>query len=425
MALIAGPITTVLHGDQTMKITKLILVCIVLVLISTPGKELGAYWPYWGPVYSRPAHRFSCPCCRWPRRRPIGVTSYGVVTIYNPNDQDITYAIRVRAGDPWYTVRVRARGSRYHWNRHPVSFQIRFDSSFEPGRQEEFYALDYNTVTWRKPRWNEGRKYELTISDGDVGIQLASEKTKEMYATYGVVTIVNSTNNSINYQIKYRKYQSWAGVTTAEAHSTYYHWVEMPADFKIKFDRSFSEGYQKKIIGLKYNKVKGRKPTADDGRDYRLKIEDKQIKLHKSKAKNHKLAMLTSKNVNLTGSGEGKTRKKTFGDATRAKGSFIVSYTPRIDGAVGTEDGSWKAEMIEDKSSPADSSHKTQIWKFKSKEFGVATATIQGNPSGASGTATGWYSAVPGNPDAEEFKITFGVQFAGRKVLLNNFAKAY
>ena len=182
----------------------------VLGLVLTPGDELGARWPYyWGPVYSRPAHRHSCPCCRWPRRMTSGVASYGVVTIYNPNSRDINYSIRVRQGDPWYTVRIKARGSRYHWGRHPVSFKIRLDSSFEPGYQEKFYDLDYNTITWRNPRWNEGRKYELTISGGDIGLQVASEKTKEMYATYGVVTIVNSTDQSINYQFKYRRYQSW------------------------------------------------------------------------------------------------------------------------------------------------------------------------------------------------------------------------
>ena len=230
--MIAGPITAALHGEWTMKITKLILVCMVLVLLSTPGKELGAYWPYWDPYYGRPAYRRIYPGDRWPRRWTTGVASYGVVTIYNPNDRDIIYSIRLRQGDPWYTVRVKARGSRYHWQRHPVSFQIRLDSSTEPGYQEKSYALDYNTITWRKPRWNEGRRYELTINDGDIGVQLASEKTIEMYATYGVVTIVNSTDSSINYQVKYRKYQSWPAVTTAGPHSTYYHWVELPADFK-------------------------------------------------------------------------------------------------------------------------------------------------------------------------------------------------
>jgi hypothetical protein len=299
------------------------------------------------------------------------------------------------------------------------------DSSSEPGYQEKSYDLDYNTISWRKPRWNEGRKYELTISGEDIDLQLASEKTKERYTTYGVVTIVNSTDRSINYHIKYRKRGSWGDVTTVEPESVYYHWIELPADFEIKFDRSFSEGYQKKTVGLKHNKVKGRKPTAGDGRDYRLIIEDDKIKLHKSKAKNHRLALLTAKDVSLSGSGEGKTRKRTFGDATRAKGSLTVSYRPRIDGAIATEDGSWKAEMIEDTTSPANSSYKTQVWKFKSKEFGVATATIQGSSSGASGTATGWYSPVPGNPDAEKFKITFGVQFAGREVSLTSFAKAY
>lgn len=408
-----------------MKITKLILVCVVLGLILTPGDQLGARWPYWGPVYSRPAYRRIYPGDRWPRRWTIGVASYGVVTIYNPTDRDIVYAIRVRPGDPWYTVRVKAGSSRYHWNRHPVSFQIRLDSSSVPGCQEKSYDLDCNTITWRNPKWNEGRQYELTISGEDIGLQLASEKTIVMYTTYGVVTIVNSTDHSINYQVKYRQQQSWADVTTAEPQSTYYHWIEVPADFKIKFDRSFSEGYQKKTVGLKCNKVKGRKPTADDGRDYRLIIEDDQIKLHKSKAKNHRLALLTANDVSLTGSGEGKTRKKTFGDATQAKGSFAVSYTPKINGVMGTEDGSWKAEMVKDTTSPEKPLHKMQVWTFKSKEFGVATATIQGNSSGASGTATGWCSPVPGNPDAEKFKIAFGVQFAGEEVSLKNFTKAY
>ena len=408
-----------------MKITKLILVWMVLGLISIPGEVLGARWPYWDPYYDRPWHRHSYPRGRWPRRWTRSVASYGVVTIYNPNEHDITYSIRIRQGGPWYTAKVKARGSRHHWGRHPVSFQIRLDSSVEPGYQEKYYDLDYNTISWRKPRWNEGRQYELTISGGDIGLQLASEKTIVMYTTYGVVTIVNSTDHSINYQVKYRRHQSWAEVTSAGPHSTYCHWIELPADFEIKFDHSFSEGYQKKTVGLKHNKIKGRKPIAGDGRDYRLIIEDNKIKLHKSKAKNHRLALLTAKDVSLVGSGEGKTRKRTFGDATRAKGSFTVSYRPRIDGAIATEDGSWKAEMIEDTSSPANSSYKTQVWEFKSKEFGVATATIQGSSNGASGTATGWYSPVPGNPDAEKFKITFGVQFAGREVSLTSFAKAY
>ncbi len=421
-----------------MRIAKLIQVWVVLGLIMTPGELLGANCPYCGRSYGeaapgdevrvyglRTAHESSCPSRSDPGRGGWTTASYGVVTIYNPNNREITYKIRKRRGGPWHTARVKANGSYYHWQSHPVNFQIRFDASVEPGYQEKSYSLDCNTITGRKPRPKEGKKYELTISGGDIDLQVASDKTKETYATYGVVTIVNETDQSINYQIKYTRYGSWGETTTVGAKSTYYHWVELPASFAIKFDRSFSEGYQRKTVKLKHNEIKGRKPTANDGRDYRLTSKGTRLGLSASKAKNHKMASLTADDVSMVGTGHGQTKKETFGNATRAKGTATLTYMPRINGAIPTEEGSWKAKMIEETTSPENAPYKTQVWEFKSKTFGVATATIQGSPTGASGTATGWYSPIPGNPGGEKFRITFGVQFSGRQISLTNFAKSF
>jgi hypothetical protein len=191
------------------------------------------------------------------------------------------------------------------------------------------------------------------------------------------------------------------------------------------FDNSFKEGYQKKTVALKHNTIKGRKPTASDGRPFVLRIEKDKIKLHKSKAKNHTLASRTAADVSISGTGDGATKKETFGLAKSAEGIVTVTYMPRVDGVIPTINGSWKAKKIKDIPGPADSLYKTQIWEFKSKEFGVAKGTIQGSPTGASGTVTGWKSPVPGNPDAEKFEVQFGVQFTGNNISLLTFSKVY
>ena len=434
-----------------MKITRLSLAWVLLGLLLFPAEALGASCPYCGRVYGEPApgdearvyelrraHEANCPA----RTRSTGwsVISYGAVTIYNVNNTEITFQLRSRQGGGWSKATVKANGSHYSWQALPASFQIRFDSSFAPGYQEQTYDLEHNVIRGRKPTWNEGRKYELTISGQRIDLKSASEKTKQAYISYGVVTIVNTSDQVINYQIQYGKNGAWGETTTVKAQSSYYHWVEEPAKFRIRFDRSTKKGYQRKTESLKHNTITGRQPTASDGRRYELKLDGEKIKLAKvpvdryilgamatakSADNDSKNVLLTSADVSVVGTGSGETRKGSFGEATRAKGSVTLTYMPRIDGVIPTVEGSWKAKMIEDQTSDANSLYKTQVWLFESREFGRARAIITGGTTGASGTATGWGAPVPGNRKAGKFPIQFGVEFAGENVSLKNFKKIY
>ena len=436
-----------------MKIIKAGTACILLSLLFFSAEVLGASCPYCGRIYGEPApgdearvyelrrqHELTCPARPHGTPPPPAVRLYGAVTIYNPTDQKLNFQIRSLEGGGWSDATVEAHGSYYHWQVLPTSFQIRYDTSFAPGNQEQTYDLGHNVIRGRKPRWYEGRRYELNIRAESIDLQTASEKTVESYTTYCVVTIENTSDRPINYQIRYRKYEDWAETTTVEAQGSYYHWAEESADFAIKFDRSFKEGYQGKTVSLQHNTVKGRKPTASDGRRYELKIDGEKIKLDKVPADKHVLgametgketktdgedASLTAAEVSVTGTGQGETRKGAFGEATRAEGSVTLTYMPRIDGVIPTVDDSWKAKMIEDQTSEANSLYQTQVWEFQSGKFGKARAIIRGSETGASGTATGWGAPVPGNRKAGTFPIQFGVEFAGEGISLKHFSKAY
>lgn len=434
-----------------MKITRMSAFLVLGVILLSPAEVIGASCPYCGRVYGEAApgdearvdelrrqHELTCPSR--PRGKTRSATSYGVVTIYNPNDQQVTFQIRSRQDGIWSDAKVEAHNSYYHWQVLPASFQIRLDNSFKPGYQEEIYELGHNIISGRKPKWYEGKRYELAIIAEQIGLQTAAERTVESYTTYCVVTIVNTADRPIDYQIRYRRDGDWAKTTTVNAQSSYYHWVEDSAGFKIKFDRSFKKGYQNKTASLKHNKIKGRKPTADDGRKYELKLDGEKIKLDKVPVDRHilgamstaragddyiKAALLTAADVSLTGTGQGQTSKDSFGQAKRAKGSVTLTYMPRIDGSIPTVDDSWKATMIEDQTSEANSLYKTQVWEFRSMKFGKARAVVQGSETGATGTATGWESGVPGNRKAEKFPIRFSVEFAGESISLKQFSKSY
>ena len=434
-----------------MKITKLTLALVLWGSLFFPAEASGASCPYCGRAYGEPApgdemrvyglrraHEANCPAGKdptWGR-----VSSYGAVTIYNLNNTEINFQIRSGQGEGWSKATIKANGSYYRWHALPASFQIRFDASFASGHQGTTYDLEHNVIRGRKPTWNEGRKYEFSIVGEQIDMNTASEKTTQAYTSYGVVTIVNTSEGPINYQIQYRKNGAWSDTTTVKAQSSYYHWVEEPAKFRIRFDRSTKKGYQRKMENLKHNTLKGRKPTASDGRRYELKLDGEKIKLAKVPVDRHVLGMmatagatdgdskdtlLTAADVSVVGRGSGQTRKGDFGEATRAKGTVTLTYMPRINGVIPTVDGSWKAKMIEDQTSDANSLYKTQVWLFESKEFGEARAIITGSAAGASGTATGWEAPVPGNPKADKFEISFGVEFAGENMFLKNFSKAY
>ena len=412
-----------------MRSKTLILLGVVLALLLSSAVVSAASCPYCGRVYGEPApgdearvyglrreHERTCPSR--PRDAVVDeVKSYGAVTIYNPTDKDIKYKMQRTQGWLWPTSTVRAHSSYFHWQALPANFRITFDSSSKPGYQKKSYSLDHNVVTGRKPTAEDGRAYTFAMSGQEVDMHTASETAKQDSVAYGVVTIVNTSDSPINYQIKSRTGGAWGEVTTVEPHSSYYHWQVLPAKFSIKFDRSFAKGYQRKSIRLTHNTVVGRKPTAEDGWRYEFNMAGKKVNLKK--------ILPLAAEVSLTGSGEGRTIDGEFGTATQARGAAVLTYMPRIGGVIPTESGKWKAEMIEDITSPANSAYKTQIWKFHSAQFGEATATIQGGPKGASGTATGWHSPVPGNPKAEKFQIKFGVEFVGPELLLKNFSKSY
>ena len=441
-----------MRNMKNMKNSKsLLLSILVLLLFST--ELLAASCPYCSKVYGESApgdearvyalrreHERTCPARKQPARATVG--SYGAVTIYNLNDTDITYKMQNRPGGTWSSATVKANNSYYHWQTLPANFHIEFDSSFEPGYQGKSYNLEHNVIRGRKPKWNEGREYEFNVNNGNVDLHTASDKTKQAYISYGVITIVNNSDIPIDYQIQYRKSESWSKTSTVQPHSSYYHWAQTPAGFKIQFDRSFKKGYQRKTKSLKHNTITGRKPTASDGQRYELKIEGTKTKLAKLEKlpeqyilgltasgqatdKDSSFTSARTSDVSIAGNGDGRTKKGEFGQATHAKGSVVLTYMPRIDGLIPTITGSWEAELIEDTTNLANALYKTQVWKFHSKEIGEATATIQGNSTGASGTALGWYSQVPGDPKAAKSEIQFGVEFSGRNISLKSFSKVY
>ena len=160
-----------------------------------PAADLSAAsCPYCGKEYGEPApgdearvyelrrqHELTCPSrptsTPQPRRtRPWSWSlfgkkkTYGVVTIFNETTAPVNYEMK-RAGDAdWESVAVPPNLSHYHWQPPPAHFQIRFDSSFEPGYQAKTYVLDYNTVSGREPTWQDGRAYTFKLVEGGIDL---------------------------------------------------------------------------------------------------------------------------------------------------------------------------------------------------------------------------------------------------------------
>jgi hypothetical protein len=389
--------------------------CVVLCGVLMPLVAFADRCPYCGREYGAAApgdesrvyalrreHERTCP--QRPRgteqRGQEGTTAYGVVTIYNKTQTPIKYQLRrTRSGD-WESATVDAGGWYYHWQSLPARFEIRYDKSFAEGYQAHSETLAYNVVSGRKPEHTDGCAYVLQSSDGqEIGLA----------GSYGVVTIYNRTQKPISYQIKRKQDGSWEKITLRSDHH-YWHWQTLPADFQIRFDSSDAWGFQSKTYQLDHNTVTAAKPTAADGRAYEFVRSGKNLDVAE-----YKKVSLPGFDVSVMGNGTGDANGP-FGEATRASGTYEISFMTRADRM--QREGTWTAKRIKGGTGLVAI---TEQWRFVFTDKGKkieAEATITG---GAGTAETVW----PNVPESGELKIRFGIQFSGSNVRLLSFTKAF
>lgn len=428
------------------RVFSILLVVSGFIVSFSPADALADSCPYCGRYYPPPMpgdearvyqlrrdHERNCPSrpSGTSTSRPAGPTTYGVVTIYNRSDQPVTLSVQSFPFTGWKQITVNANGWHYRYRSLPARFLIRLD-----GRT---FPVGYNTVRGREPNHQDGRPFEITTNHRNKRIIAdATRDAVASFGSYGVVTLKNTSDDTIPYRIKNPQTGGWQSHELGPGGSSF-HSIASSDSFEIDFDGSFVEGIQRKHYSLDHNTVEERSPTNADGKYYAFRVNGNDIDLFSSTRSPDEDPEPSdvgnqpddSPNRSFNGTFTGMATGQTKGGRhfPRARGVTghrlqITSFPRNPDKTIPTYvSNNWSAKRVpsKDSTSPENNAFETQYWEIRlgGPDFrGTAIAArVMGGAGWAKGaevrTVNGWV------------KFKFQIQFSGSEVTLSEFVPDY
>lgn len=279
------------------------------------------------------------------------------------------------------------------------------------------------------PDWYAAQRVNQQYFDGWGTIscrKTGGNGSAEVFA-YGAAKFHNRTSGTVSFSVRTKPGGAWKNASVASG-AWHWFWQECPCRFHCTWDSSFAPGYQARTREVWWYGF-DRQPSDSQARNWQFIQQGPSIDLVEGadapipdvETPSPAPAPSPATRVSFIGRGSGEADAPDFREAKSARGTWTMSFLPRINGLIPELSGGWQLQWLRIEGR-RDDPLRTEVWNLSMDGFhgvGYRHQTLNIRLVGGAGTIGPFTTGVPGHEAAGLVPFRVGVQFVGSTVNLS------